>query len=148
MSRRRICCRDQRVQRSSINVARRIFHHLIALDDVGVFQPHFAARFQPEIFRRRRFHEIVALDEQFAREWNLARAGVGSSGLFTASSSSTLSFGIIRDDNLDRPQHGQAAHRRAIELLAHGVLEHRHFRQARIFCDADVVGKRAQRARR
>ena len=42
------------------HVARSILHDFVALDDVGVFEPHFAAGFQPEIFRRRRFHEIVA----------------------------------------------------------------------------------------
>ena len=46
-----------------------------ALDDVTVFQPHFPAGPQAEILRRRRFHEIVALDEQFAAERYLARTG-------------------------------------------------------------------------
>ena len=42
------------------DLAAGVFDHFVALDDVGVFQPDFAARFQPEIFRRRHFGEIVA----------------------------------------------------------------------------------------
>ena len=44
------------------DVAAGVLHHFVAFDDVGVFQPDFAAGFQPEEFRRRHFLEIVLLD--------------------------------------------------------------------------------------
>ena len=44
-------------------------------DDVGVFQPHFAAGLQTEEFRRRHFGEVVALDVEFAAERDFAFAG-------------------------------------------------------------------------
>src|SRR5437879_943239 len=40
------------------DVARRILHHLIALDDVGVFQTNFSAGPQTVVFRWRRFQKI------------------------------------------------------------------------------------------
>src|SRR5881396_725166 len=35
------------------NVATRVLHNFFALDDEGIFEPHFAARTQPKIFWRR-----------------------------------------------------------------------------------------------
>src|SRR5262245_34645433 len=40
----------------------RIFDDLVAVYDVGVFQPHLATRPQAEVFRRGSFHEIIAVD--------------------------------------------------------------------------------------
>ena len=48
----------------------------------------------------------------------------GSSGLLTASSSSTCALGIILDHELQRAQHRHAPRRRPVQLLADGMLEH------------------------
>src|SRR6266567_8643476 len=58
------------------HVACTVFHYLLALDDVGVFESHFTTGSQPKIFRRRRFHEIVAVDEKLATEWEYERSGI------------------------------------------------------------------------
>src|ERR1700691_5316133 len=52
--------------------ADRILDHLVALDDVPVLKPDFAARSQAEIFRRRALHKVVTLDIYFPTEFYLA----------------------------------------------------------------------------
>ena len=59
-----------------------------------------------------------------------------------------LAFGIIRDDDLDGPQHGQPAQGALVQVLADGVFQHGNVRDAVVFGDADVVGKVAQSFRR
>ena len=59
-----------------------------------------------------------------------------------------LAFGIIRDDDFDRAQHGEPAQRAFVQVLADGVFEHGHVGDAVVFGDADVVGKGAQGFRR
>src|SRR5690349_17464054 len=54
-----------------------IFDNLITLEDVGILQPHLAPGTKPEVFRRRIFHKIVALDVELARERQLATASRG-----------------------------------------------------------------------
>jgi hypothetical protein len=57
------------------DVAAGVFDDFVALDDVGVFQPHFAAGFEAEEFRRRHFGEVVTFDVEFAAERDFAFAG-------------------------------------------------------------------------
>src|SRR5580658_4685671 len=58
-----------------------VLDYFLALDDVGVFQSHFAAGFEAEKLGRRRFGKIVALDEQFAAERNFPFARVWILGI-------------------------------------------------------------------
>src|SRR6266704_6074521 len=54
-----------------------VLYDFVALDDVGVLQPNFAAWSKAEEFRRRCLHKIIALDVKLAVEGNFARAGAG-----------------------------------------------------------------------
>ncbi len=78
------------------HVAGVILDHFIALDDVSVFQSHLATRSQPEIFRWRSFHEIVAVDEKLAAEWNFACPGICIFRIVDGIQFFDLIFGIIR----------------------------------------------------
>ena len=73
-----------------------VLHDLIALNDVSIFQPHFAPRFQPEIFWWRRFHEVIAVDKQFTAEWNFARSRSRIFRIVDSVELFDLIFGIIR----------------------------------------------------
>ena len=61
--------------------------------EVGVAETHLAARGEAKELPRRVLHEIVTLDPELAREGHLGVPAEGSSGLLTASSSSTCPSG-------------------------------------------------------
>src|SRR5204862_6591155 len=103
-----------------------IFHDFIALDNVSVFQPHFATGPEPKIFWRRSFHEIVALDVKLATERNLACSGIWIFGVVDCIEFFDFSLGIIRQHDLDRAQYGEPACGGAVEFVTYGVLEHSH----------------------
>ena len=77
------------------HVAGVVFDHFIAFDDVSVFESHFATRSEPEIFRWRSFHEIVAVDEKLAAEWNFACPGICIFRIIDGIQLFDLIFGII-----------------------------------------------------
>src|SRR2546423_14696319 len=54
----------------------RIFYDLVTLDDVSVFQSHFAARLEPKKLRRGRLPEIGGGDKKPAGEWGFSRSGI------------------------------------------------------------------------
>ena len=76
-------------------------------DDVGVFQPHLAARTETKIFRRRILHEIILVDVKGSGEGHEARAGGGVFGIIDSGEFLRLVRGIICQDNFQRAQHGQ-----------------------------------------
>ena len=129
------------------DVAVGVLHHFLALDDVGVFEAHFAAGFEAEEFGRRHFHEVVLLDEQFAREGNLPLTCVLVPGVVGRVEFLDLALGVVGDDDLDWPQHSETPQTALVQVLTDGVFEHGHVGQAVVFRDADVVSKRAQRLR-
>ncbi len=132
------------VQRSSTTYARSVLDDLVALDEVSVFEPHLTAGTQPEILGRRRFHEIVALDEQLAAEGNLALAGIRVLGVVDGFEFLDLAFRVVGDDDFERPQHRQPAQRVPVQVLANAILQHGNIRDAVVFGDADVIGEIAQ----
>ena len=123
-----------------------ILHDFVALDDIGVFQTDFAARFQAEIFWRRRFREIRALDEQLAAKRKLARASRGIFRIVHGVEFFKLTLRIIHDHHFERPKDGQPSRGPSIEFLADCMFEHGDIRHAWIFRDADVVGESPERA--
>src|ERR1019366_8828608 len=125
-----------------------VLDDFLALDDVGVFQAHFAAGFEPEEFRRRHFGKIIALDEEFAAERNFAPAGLRRFGIVDGVQFLGFAFGITRDDDLEGTQHGEPAQRALVQVVADGVFQNGNVGDAVVFRDADVVGKIAQRLRR
>src|SRR3954452_15832073 len=79
------------------NLALFVFHYAVRSDEVAVAQAHFASRREAEIFWRRHFAEIVLLDIQLAREWNLPRTGTLVLGIVSRVHLLDLAFGIIVD---------------------------------------------------
>ena len=63
----------------------------------------------------------------------------GSSGLLTASTCSSRSFGIVLDHDLERPHDGQRAPRAAVQILADRVLEQRDVDDVLLLGDADAL---------
>src|SRR5437868_13516709 len=57
------------------DLARRILDHVRAGDEVPVAQPHFSTRREPKEFLRWILHEVLALDVQLVRKWDLSRSG-------------------------------------------------------------------------
>src|SRR5438045_1738807 len=57
------------------DLARRILDHVPAGDEVPVAQPHFSPRREPKEFLRWILHEILALDVELLRKWDLSRSG-------------------------------------------------------------------------
>src|SRR5262249_52404537 len=116
----------------------------LALDDVSVFQPHFAARSKPKILRWRRFHEIVALDIELAAEWDFACSGIWILRVIDRIEFFGFSLRIICQHNFNWSQHDEAPRCSAIEFVTDCVFEQSHVSDARILCDPDVVREPAQ----
>ncbi len=124
------------------DIAARIFHNFLALDDEGIFQTHFTAGFQAEKFRRR------ALPAKSSRSMNSSRLNgicrlpvFKSSGLLNGIEFFGFAFGIIRDDDFDRTQHGESAQRTFVQIFADRMFVNGDVRLADIFCDADADGE-------
>src|SRR5262249_52744648 len=112
-----------------------------AFDDVRVAQPNFGPGRQPEILLRRDLAKVVALDPQFATERHLARARRGIFGIVDGIHLLDFAFGVVRDDELQRPQHRHAALGAAIEILTETVLEQRELDGVVGLCDADALAE-------
>ena len=130
------------------DVASGILHHFLALDDVGVLQAHLAVGLQAKVFRRRNFREVLGVDEDFARERDLPFARSFILRIVHGIEHLRLALGEVEDDHLDRAQHGEAAQRPLVQVLADGVLVHSHVGEAGVFGDADADGEVPQRLRR
>ena len=130
------------------DLAALVLHDVRARDEVGGPQPHLAARRQAEELLRRILHEVVALDVELARERHLPRAGRGILRVVDDVDLFDLPFGIVRDDDLQRPQDRHDARRAAVQVLAHAVLELRHVDDVFLLGDADPRAEIADRLRR
>ena len=87
------------------NLAGRILDDVSAFDEIGIAQPHFGARGQPEKLLRRAFHEVVLLDIEFAAECDAARAGSRIVRVIDGLELLDLAFRIVLDHDFQRPQH-------------------------------------------
>ena len=129
------------MQRSSTILPVVVLDHLVAGDEVRRAQPDLAAGRQAEELLGRVLHEVVALDPELAGERHLARPGrlvlrvVGDLHLLD------LALGVVLDDDLEGVEHAEAAKRRAVEHVAHRVLEHLDLDHAVGARDADLGAK-------
>src|SRR4029453_13528678 len=98
----------------------------------------------PKIFRRWRFHEIVAVDVKLAAKWNLASSSIWVLGIVDCVELFAFSFRIICQQNFDWSQHDETARCAAIEFIAPGVLEQSHVGHAWVLRNPDVVRQAAQ----
>ncbi len=96
-----------------------------ALDDVTVAQAHLVAGEEAEVALRRVLREIFALDPQLARERQLAPAQLRLLRVVGRLAFLFLPPRVVLDDELHRIEHGDAAGRDFVQVLAHAVLENR-----------------------
>src|SRR5262249_52329215 len=101
------------------HVAGAILQHLTAGDEIGVAQSNLASGREPVKFLGRVLHEIVALDVKLATETKAPRPRVWIVGMVDRFELLALAFGIVLDDDLQRPQHRHASQGRFVEDLAH-----------------------------
>ena len=122
-----------------------ILDDFIAANDAGVLEAHLTARTQPEILRRRHFHEVVGVDPQLAGEGDLARAQLRIGRVVHRIEPVSFALGDVGEHHLDGAQDGQAAQSHQVQVIANAALEHRHLGEAVVLGHADGSGKGAQR---
>jgi hypothetical protein len=106
------------VQRSSVISPCGVLHDGRAGDEVGIPQPHLAARREAEELLRRVLHEIFALDVELAGERHGAcRRRI--LGIVDRLELSDLVLRIVLDHDLERIEHGHPPLRLAVQDLAH-----------------------------
>lgn len=79
-----------------------VFIDADAFDEVAVAQTDFASRRESEEFFRRIFHEIGAIDPEFASEGQHTRAEGGIGGVEGALHPFDFIFGIVIDNDFKR----------------------------------------------
>lgn len=90
-------------------------------DDIGVFQPHFLANSQAEIFVvGSDFHEILLLDIQLSGEGDLVRAL--AAGKVLCRHHLGFALGVVFNDELERAQHTHQPRRMGIEIFPDAML--------------------------
>ena len=119
-----------------------ILDHLLALDDVGVAQPHLAARCQPVVTLRGLFEKVVLLDIDLPGEGEGARTFpghvVGVVGRFQLLHPALR---IVRDHHPERVFHGQHPRRLFVQVVADEVLELAHLHGVVALGDAHAVAE-------
>ena len=117
---------------------RGVLDDLVALQDVGVSQPHLAAGREPEELLHRHLHEVVLLDVQLAGERHLPRASRRVLGVVRRRDLFDAPRGIVRDDDFQGTEHRERPLRAPVQVLAHGVLEQRDVDHVFLLGDADA----------
>ena len=113
------------------HVAGRVLHDADALDEVGVAEPHLAARGEAEEVLRRVLAEVVLLDVEHLRERHLPRPGRRVLRVVDRVHLLGLALGVVLDDDLERPQHAHHARGLLVQVFAQGVFEPRHVDERR-----------------
>ena len=109
------------------DLAALILHNLCARDEIGITKAHFATRCQAEEFLRRILHEVVALDPQFPTKRDLASSRRRILGVVHTLQMLNVTFRVVLDDHLQRIQNTHKTGRHLVEMVAHIILQQRHF---------------------
>ena len=125
-----------------------VLDHLGAGDEIGVTKADLAAWSQAEELLRRIFHEVVALDEDFAAERDAPGAERGVVGMVGHLHLLGLAVRVIGQHELQRAHHRHRARRAAVQVLAHAVLEQADVDDVFLLGDADARAEVADRFRR
>mmetsp|Transcript_40777 Transcript_40777/g.81700 ORF Transcript_40777/g.81700 Transcript_40777/m.81700 type:complete len:437 (+) Transcript_40777:165-1475(+) len=127
------------------NLAAGVLDDFVAGYDVREFEPHRAARGQPEESLWRILAEVVGVDVNGTREWDFAlphvtlRVHVGLEHLH-------LVLGPVGDGDFDRIEHRKRTHRLVFQRRPCAVLQHRHVDVVVGFADSDSLTEELQRS--
>ena len=127
------------------NLAGIVLHRLAAGDEIGVAQPHLAARRQAIEVLRRVLHKIVALDVELPAERDLPRASRRIVRMVDRVKPLGAVLGVILDHQLQRTQHRHPPRCGSVELVAYRMLEHPDIDHAVGAGDADALRESADR---
>ncbi len=125
-----------------------VLHDLFALHDVAPAQADFAAGGEAEELLRRILEEVVALDPELAPEEDRTGPRRRVLGVVDRLELLELALRPVDERDLERIEDRHAAQRRAVELLAHAVLEESVLDHRLLLGDADALAEIADRRRR
>ena len=123
-----------------------VLDDFLALDDVGVLEAYLPARLEAEVLLGRLFHEVLLLDVERARERHEAMAAMHR--IVVREQPLLFILGVVRDDDLQRVQHGHDAVGILVEVGAHFMLEHGDVDDAVCLRDTDLLAEIADGSRR
>ena len=126
------------------DLAGTVLDHFLAGDEVGRAQADLAAGREPEELLRRVLHEVFALDEELPRKRDLPRTGRRILGVVDRVELLDLALGVVREHDLERSEHRHPPRRRAVQQVAHAMLEHLVLDDALAAAHPDQVGELAQ----
>ena len=130
------------------DVALRVSRKSGALDEERTTQPHFRTGREAVVLRRWLGHEVVGFDPQLAGELHVAGSVGGVLRIVLQRHRLDVSCRPVGDDQLDRTQHGHAALRSVVELVADEPLEQFDLVAAIRLRHADEFAELADRRRR
>src|ERR1700733_5591329 len=116
-----------------------VLHHVTAGDEISIAQPHFVTWRQPKKLLRRVLHEIIALDIELPAKRHTPRAGARIIGMVDRFEFLNLSFRIVLDHDLERPQYCHPALRGLVQNLADAEFEHADIDDAVGLGNADAL---------
>ena len=123
------------------HVASIILDHAGAFHQVGIAQPHFVTRKQPEVLGRRRLAEIILFDIEHSGKGYRARTCRWILGIVDRLHLFHQVVRVIVDDQLERIEHSHAALGNFIQMIAHHCLKLRHFHPAIVLRLAQASNK-------
>ena len=130
------------------NIARLVLNNIVAGNKVGISQPHFASRCQPEKFLRRLFHKIFLLDIQHLAERHLACSGGSVFRIVHRVQLVHLALGVVGNDNLQRIQYRHHARTGRVQMLTQTMFQQSIVDGAVELVDANGLTEAADRFRR
>src|SRR5947207_14677240 len=125
------------------DLAGRVLHHTLALHDVAVAQPHFAARLQAVELAGRILHEVLALDVYLARYRHFAAPKLRFVRVIRGVERLLFVFRVRVDHDLQRIEHGEAPRRALVQVFADAGLELAELRDLALLRHAHALHERA-----
>jgi len=102
-----------------------VFHHICAGNVAGIPEAHFLSRSEPEVFLWRLFHEVLALDEYFARQGHVPAAASRVGGMIGTRKPFRLPFREVDNDHFERIKNCHAPIRTFFKILPDTKLQQR-----------------------
>ena len=115
---------------------------------IGIHQPDFISRKQPEIFLRRILHEIFPVNIQLPAERDFPGSHFLIFRIVDSIDPFHLIFRIIVDDQLYRIQHSHITRHLRLQIFPDAVLQHCVIRRALCFGNTGKFDKHADGFRR
>src|SRR5437763_108856 len=125
-----------------------ILHDVVTLNDIAIPQPNFISGIQTVVTFRGHLAEVLPLDPELAAKGQWPRALARVLGVVDRFQELNLTFGIVRQYQLEGAQHGHYTESRFVQILANVIFELLELGDAVRFGDAEIAGKIAQPLRR